>query len=163
MNLASRAPSERRARPERRNRRLWSVWYGSFNPRRRAPARRVADERFHAIDWYSPHLLAVAIIISLLCVADAFLTLMLLSNGADEVNPVMAALLYRSVAAFTAGKMAVTSVSLLIMVVLSRHRFMRLVKVEAVMYLVLLAYISLIGYELWLLRGHVDPFILQFY
>jgi hypothetical protein len=163
MNLPQRVPSERRARPERRHRRLWSVWYGSFNPRRRAPARRVADERFHTIDWYSPHLLAVAIVISLLCVADAFMTLMLLSNGAEEINPVMAALLYRSVAAFTAGKMATTGVSVLALVVLSRYRFMRLVRVEAMMYLVLAAYVSLIGYELWLLRGHVDPAILQFY
>jgi len=163
MNRTHRAPSERRAGPERRHRRLWSVWYGSFNPRRRAPARRVADERFHTIDWYSPHLLAVSMVISLLCVADAFLTLMLLSNGADEVNPVMAALLYRSVAAFTAGKMATTGVSLLALVVLSRYRFMRTVRVEVVMYLVLGAYMALIGYELWLLRGHVDPFVLQFY
>ncbi|HEY2685395.1 MAG TPA: DUF5658 family protein [Steroidobacteraceae bacterium] len=163
MNLSHRAAAERRARPERRHRRLWSVWYGSFNPRRRSPARRIADDRFHTIDWYSPHLLAVAIVISLLCVADAFLTLMLLANGADEINPVMALLLYRSVAAFTAAKMATTGVSLLALVVLSRYRFMRLVKVEVVMYLVLAAYISLIGYELWLLRGQVDPAILQFY
>lgn len=163
MNLTSRAADERRARPERRSRRLFSVWYGSFKPRRRAPARRLADQHFHTIDWYSPHLLAVVIVTSLLCVADAFLTLMLLSNGADEINPVMAALLYRSVAAFTAGKMAFTSVSLVAMVALSRYRFMRLVRVEIVLYLVLAAYIGLIGYELWLLRGHVDPFILQFY
>jgi hypothetical protein len=154
---------ERRDRAERRSRRLWSVWYGSFNPRRRAPSRRRGDSRFHAIDWYSPHLLAVAMGIALLCVADAFLTLLLLANGADELNPIMAALLYRSAAAFTAAKMALTGSCILALVVLSRYRFLRVLPVEALLYLVLAGYLSLIGYELWLLKGHVDLLSLQFY
>src|SRR3981081_2581363 len=91
---------ERRARADRRRRVWWSVWYGSFNPRRRTPPRRLDDSGFHSLDWHSAHLLAVAIVILLLSVSDAFLTMMLLQGGADEVNPVMAALIYRSVAMF---------------------------------------------------------------
>jgi hypothetical protein len=157
------AQGERRGSPERRRRRLFSVWYGSFQPRRRSPARRLGDGRFQAHDWYSAPLFAVAVGIALLSVADAFLTTMLLSGGADEVNPVMAALLYRSAAAFTAGKMLLTSCCVTALVVLSRYRFMRIVRVEWLMYGVLAGYAALIGYEIWLIRGHSDPFFLQFY
>src|SRR5580693_7258045 len=91
--------SDRRERTDRRNRAFWSVVYGSFNPRRRRPARRLNDSRFHPIDWYSARLLAVSIGILLFSAADAFLTSILLLHGADEINPIMAVLVYRSVAA----------------------------------------------------------------
>jgi len=155
MNSPRRSRSdcgERRNRIERRNRRVWSVCYGSFNPRRRLHPRRANDHRFHFLDWYSAHLLAVAIGISLLSMTDAFLTLTLLNSGADEMNPIMAALLYHSATAFTVFKMATTGICVLALVALSRYRFMRVIRVEIVMYIVLGTYISLIGYELWLLK-----------
>jgi Domain of unknown function (DUF5658) len=145
--------SDRRVRTDRRNPGFWSVLYGSFNPRRRRPARRLNDSRFHPIDWYSAHLLAVSIGILLFSAADAFLTSILLVHGADEINPVMAVLVYRSVAAFAAFKMAMTGISLMVMVFLARYRFMRLIRVEMVMYAVLLVYAWLIGYEIWMLKG----------
>src|SRR5450631_4547581 len=86
---------ERRDRADRRLRVWWSVCYGSFNPRRRRPPRRLDDSRFHSLDWHSAHLLAVAISILLLSAVDAFLTPVLLQGGADEVNPIMAMLIYR--------------------------------------------------------------------
>jgi hypothetical protein len=160
MKRASRAGSdfshERRARADRRHRVWWSVWYGSFNPRRRTPPRRLDDSRFHSLDWHSSHLLAVAISILLLSVMDAFLTLVLLQGGAAEVNPVMAVLIYRSVAMFTALKMGMTGVGVLLMVILARYRFMRLLRVEWVLYGVLIAYVTLISYEVWMLNGSVD-------
>jgi hypothetical protein len=147
---------ERRARADRRHRVWWSVWYGSFNPRRRTPQRRLDDSRFHSLDWHSAHLLAVAVSILLLSVTDAFLTLLLLQGGAAEVNPVMAALIYRSVAMFAALKMGMTSVGVMLMVFLARYRFMRVLRVEWVLYGVLIAYVTLIGYEVWMLKGSVD-------
>jgi hypothetical protein len=151
---------ERRNRTERRRRRVWSICYGSFNPRRRTHPRRAGDLRFHSLDWYSAHLLAVAMGISVLSMADAFLTVTLLNHGAVEVNPLMAALLHRGAAAFTIFKMTTTSVCVLALVVLSRHRFMRLIRVEIVMYVVLGTYLSLIGYELWLLQKPWDVLLL---
>jgi hypothetical protein len=160
MKRANRAGShfshERRARTDRRDRVLWSVWYGSFNPRRRTPPRRLDEPRFHSLDWHSSHLLAVAIGIVLLSVTDAFLTVALLQGGADEVNPVMAALIYRSVAMFAALKMGMTCLGVVLMVFLARYRFMRLLRVEWVLYAVLGAYLTLIGYEVWMLKGPVD-------
>jgi hypothetical protein len=148
--------NERRDRTERRHRVWWSVFYGSFKPRRRTPPRRLDESRFHSLDWHSPHLLAVAIGILLLSVLDAFLTVVLLQGGADEVNPIMAALIYRSVAVFAALKMAMTSVGITMMVILARYRFMRLLRVEWVLFGVLIAYAILIRYEVWLLKGPLE-------
>jgi hypothetical protein len=154
MKGASRARSvERRERTDRRRKKLWSVLYGSFNPRRRRPARRLDDSRFHPVDWYSSHLLAVSLGILLLSAADAFLTAILLLHGADEMNPFMAVLVYRSVATFAASKMALTGASIVTMVFLGRYRFMRVMRVEFVLYAVLAVYAWLIGYEIWMLKG----------
>jgi hypothetical protein len=160
-SISSRSESaERRDRAERRRRRVWSVWYGSFKPRRRSHPRRAGDMRFHSLDWYSAHLLVVAIGISLLSMADAFLTLTLLNSGADEINPVMAALLDRGAVAFTIVKMATTGICVVALVVMSRYRFMRLIRVEIVMYIVLASYVSLIAYEIWLLHKPLDVIVL---
>ena len=144
---------ERRDRADRRHRVLWSVCYGSFNPRRRTPPRRGDDSLFHSLDWHSAQLLAVAIGILLSSVVDAFLTLVLLQGGAAEVNPIMAALIYRSAAMFAALKMAMTGASIILMVMLARYRIMRLLRVEWVLYSVLVVYASLIGYEIWMLKA----------
>jgi hypothetical protein len=148
---------ERRERTDRRRRVWWSVLYGSFNPRRRRPARRLNDSRFHPVDWYSAHLLAVSVGILLLSAADAFLTTILLVHGAAEVNPVMAALAYRSVAMFAAFKMAMTGACIVVMVFLGRYRFMRMIRVEFVLLAVLAAYASLIAYEYWMLKASSEP------
>ena len=84
------------------------------------------------------------------------MTVVLLQGGAYEVNPIMAALIYRSVALFAALKMALTGVSITLMVILARYRFFRLLRVEWVLYGVLVAYVSLIGYEVWMLKGPLD-------
>jgi hypothetical protein len=147
---------ERRERTDRRRQVWWSVYYGNFNPRRRTLPRRIDDSRFHSLDWHSAHLLAVAIGVLLLSVADAFLTLLLLQGGADEVNPIMALVIYRSVAAFAAVKMGLTSVGIVLMVFLARYRFMRLMPVEWVLHAILLGYVGLIGYEVWMLKGRLD-------
>jgi hypothetical protein len=148
--------SDRRNRTDRRHRVVWSIFYGSFNPRRRRPARRLDDSRFHPVDWYSAHLLAVSIGILLLSATDAFLTGILLLHGANELNPIMAVLVYRNVATFAAFKMAMTGVSIVSLVFLSRHRFMRVLRVDLVLYAVLLVYFWLIGYEIWMLHGSSD-------
>jgi hypothetical protein len=160
-NLAvSHSTCERRGAADRRRRAWWSVCYGSFNPRRRTPPRRLDDLRFHSLDWHSAHLLAVAIGILLLCVADAFLTLVLLQGGAAEINPIMALLLGRSVATFAMLKLAMTGAGTVSMVILARYRFMRLLRVEWALYGVLIGYATLIGYEIWMLKSPAAPPIL---
>jgi len=145
------APVERRGRADRRRRIWWAVLYGSFKPRRRRPPRRLGDSRFHSLDWHAAHLLAVAVGILLLSVADAFMTVTLLAGGAVEVNPIMALVVYQSAAVFAGVKMAMTGAGVMMMVVLARYRFMRVVRVDVVMYAVLVAYLGLLSYEYWML------------
>jgi len=143
---------ERRDRPDRRRRVWWSVVYGSFNPRRRRPARRIEESRYHPLDWHSAHLFAVAIGILILCVSDAFLTLTLMSGGAVEVNPVMAFFVGSNVAVFAGIKMAVTGVGVLLLVFLARYRFMRLIRVDIILYCVLITYSVLVWHEIGMLH-----------
>jgi len=152
------AGGERRDRPDRRRRVVWSLVYGSFNPRRRRPPRRLDESRFHSLDWHSSHLLAVSIGILLLSVADAFMTVTLLAGGAVEINPVMAVFVYKSVALFAALKMAMTGFGVMLMVLLARYRFMRLVRVDVVMYALLFGYLVLLSYEYWMSRELISPF-----
>ena len=160
MSRANRTGShvtpERREHVDRRRRVWWSVVYGNFNPRRRAPPRRLDQSHYHSVDWHSPHLLAVAIGILLLSVVDAFMTLILLQGGADEINPIMALVVYRNVAVFAALKMALTSFGVVFMVFLARYRFMRRLPVGWVLYGVLIAYTSLIGYEIHMFKSSFE-------
>jgi hypothetical protein len=156
VNLPGPHATDRREHVDRRRRVWWSVVYGNFNPRRRAPPRRLDQSHYHSLDWHSPHWLAVAIGILLLSVVDAFMTLILLQGGADEVNPIMALVVYRSVAVFAALKMALTSLGVVFMVFLARYRFMRRLPVGWVLYGVLIAYTSLIGYEIHMFKSSFE-------
>ncbi len=151
------AGCERRDRADRRKRVLWSLVYGSFHPRRRRPPRRLDDSRFHSLDWHAAHLLAVSIGILLLSVADAFMTVTLLAGGAVEVNPIMAAIVYHNAALFAAVKMAMTGIGVMLMVMLARYRLMR-VRVDVVMYALLIGYLVLLTYEFGMLPALIFPF-----
>jgi hypothetical protein len=85
------------------------------------------------------------------------MTVRLLSVGADEVNPIMAAIVYGSAAVFATVKMTLTGLGVIVMVVLARYRFMRMVRVDVVMYAVLIVYTALLTYEFWMLRKLIDP------
>jgi hypothetical protein len=146
---------DRRGRRERRSRIVWSIIYGGFRPRRRTPRRPDGTCYVWSLDWYSTHLLAVSIGILLLSVTDAALTLLLLERGAFEVNPVMALVVNGDPAMFATLKMGLTGSSVLILVGLSRQRFLRLLRVDAALYAVFLTYSALIPYELWML-GSID-------
>jgi hypothetical protein len=142
---------ERRDRIERRRSVLRALWRGNFERRRLAPRRR--DER-HAVvtDWFHPQWLAVAILILLLCSVDAFLTLTLIANGAEEVNPLMEPLVRGSGHAFAFWKFGLTAMGVVLLTVLARLQvFGR--AVGTILYIVLAMYAVLVGYELFLLRN----------
>lgn len=147
------ACAERRGRADRRHRIWWSIIYGSFNPRRRMPPRRRSESRFHSLDWHAPHLLGVSIGILLLSVADALMTVTLLSAGADEVNPFMAAVVCRGALMFAVIKMTLTGCGVVMLVTMARYRLLRVVRADAVLYAVLVAYTALLGYEFSMLQS----------
>ncbi len=140
-------PTDRRGLPDRRQLTFWSVLYGGFKPRRRN-ARRLGDHALPVFDWHESHLLAISIAILLLSFADAFLTINLLLLGAEEANPLMAALFYRDVALFAVVKMALTGSGVILLVALSRLKLFGRIKVVQGLYATLVVYVILVLYEL---------------
>jgi hypothetical protein len=142
---------ERRFSVDRRRTTLRTFLQSGFTPRRRG-ARR-ADERHMPVDWHEPYLLALAVTILLLNVVDAFLTLALITSGANEANPFVAFILNSHPQLFALTKMGLTGVGVLILVAVARIRLFNVMRVGSLLHAVLAGYITLIAYEWWLLRG----------
>jgi Domain of unknown function (DUF5658) len=136
---------------ERRKRVLWSLVYGSFNPRRRG-SRRAGENLITAVDWHHPQWLAIGVLIVACSCADALLTLMLMSNGAYELNPFMASLIGGSAERFAFVKIAMTAGGVVLLTQLSRVRTFGRIPVGLILYGVLALYGTLILYELRLLK-----------
>jgi hypothetical protein len=143
--------AERRSAPDRRKRMLYSLLYGSFNPRRRG-ARRTDARSIRDHDWHHPQWLAVGMLIVLLSVADAAMTLSLLEHGAYEVNPLMAPIVGGSPLIFTLVKVGLTAGGVILLTLAARWRAFGKVPVSFLLYAVLLGYGSLIVYEMRLLE-----------
>jgi hypothetical protein len=141
---------DRRRSDDRRSLTLRTILQGGLTPRRRT-GRRAAD---HAgiVDWHAPHLLFISVAILLLSVADAFLTLTLISLGAHEANPFLAFVLEDHPKAFAAVKMGLTGVGIVVLVAVARTRVFRVMRVGAVLHGIAWGYVTLIAYEWWMLR-----------
>jgi hypothetical protein len=141
---------DRRSGTERRQYSVGAYWQGARHPRRR-DFRRAADAIYPIIDWHSPRVFASVMAILMLCVTDGFLTVLLLANGAIEVNPFMAKFVPHSLGWFAAVKLSLTAMGVAVLVACSRMKFFRTVPGEALLAMVLLAYTAVVGWELWLL------------
>lgn len=142
--------SERRRGPDRRTRVARALVYGSFKPRRLGP-RRIGEQPLGATDWYHPWWLAVATLILALCASDAILTVVLISRGAYELNPLLAPLIGGSGVLFVAVKVGLTGVGVVLLTLLSRVKAFGRLPVALLLYAVLAGYALLIAYELRLL------------
>lgn len=118
---------------------------GGFTPRRRG-GRRAGDQH-SPVDWHEPHLLFLALSILLLSVADAFLTLTLLTRGATEANPFLAYLLAEHPKAFAAIKMLLTGGGVLVLVAVARAKVFSVMRVSTILHYLLAGYAALIFYE----------------
>jgi hypothetical protein len=123
---------------------------GALTPRRRAGRR--GSEGCLIADWHEPHLLALALGILLLSVADALLTLTLLLHGAHEANPFLEWVLQHHPQKFAIVKMALTGFGVIVLVVLARATVFRVIRVSHVLHWCLAVYAGVIAWELWLLR-----------
>lgn len=129
---------------------LAAYWHGARNPRRRGGRR--ADDQRAMIDWHSPRLLIPVLSILGLCVLDGVCTVMLMTHGARELNPVMAWFLPHNLPWFAAMKLALTGGGLCVLVACSRMRLFRRLSGEAIVYAVLALYVWLLAYEFRLLE-----------
>ncbi len=119
---------ERRSGQDRRTRRLSLIKALGFKGQRRT-LRRAADRRkIVALDHYRPSLLIGIAVVLCLSLLDALFTLMLISSGAKELNPVMNHYLTYGPHVFLLVKYGLTAFSVFIIVVLNdvltaRYRF----------------------------------------
>lgn len=151
MRATARVEHERRSGVERRRITVAAYWRGALNPRRRF-GRRVGDRAYPVVDWHSPRVLALVLLILGLSGLDGVLTVMLLSQGANEVNPVMALFVPHNLGWFAAVKLGLTSIGAAVLVACARMTLFRLFQGEVLLYLVAGCYIALVTYELHLLE-----------
>lgn len=122
MHIAAAEPDvfiERRSGKDRRKK-SFNFLRRPFSPGRRRNLRRQADRRrFFLFDYYSPKLFYAIVLVLMLSVADALLTLLLVGEGARELNPVMAYFLAFGPNIFMISKYLLTSVSVVIVVLLN--------------------------------------------
>ena len=90
--------SEKRRKPSLRT--LWAA----ISKHRRRHSRREDDHLNSYTDWYGHWPLAATFTIILLCFADAFLTIVLLSKGAVEMNVLMDYLIQKKCTPVYRGK-----------------------------------------------------------
>lgn len=156
MHATERVLHERRSGVERRHRTVAAYWRGALNPRRR-DGRRVADRVYPIVDWHSPRVLALVLLILGLSALDGVLTLMLMSQGANEVNPLMALFVPHNLGWFAAVKLGLTSLGAAVLVACARMKLFRLFPGELLLYVVVAGYIVLVIYELHLLEHPPMP------
>jgi len=127
--------------------------FGALRHQRRRVHRRDDDHINSYIDWYGHWPLAATVTISLLCFADAFLTIVLLSNGAVELNIFMDWLIQRDVHTFTVVKMAMTGTALVVLVMHFNFRVYRFIAVRYLIYALVPVYSLLIMHEINMLAN----------
>jgi hypothetical protein len=141
---------DRREAGDRRTHSMWSFLYGGLRPRRRA-GRRAGDEHRIFLDWHEPRVLYLALAILLMSCADALFTLNLLAVGGEELNAFMRALLGQGVRWFLWAKIGLTAMGVVVLVVASRRLLLGRVRVLWLIRLFFVAYLVLIGWEIYLL------------
>ncbi|MEM9176546.1 MAG: DUF5658 family protein [Myxococcota bacterium] len=117
-NGVERRAGDRRDRPTR-------PWSDLLTPRRRASGRRESD-RVSYVDRYTRRDVALLLTVFLLNVGDAFLTMLWLSRGGREANPVMDFFLDIGPGAFLFQKCLMVGFWLVILLVHKNFRFARI-------------------------------------
>ena len=143
---------EQRDSVSRRKPSLGTLW-ASITKYRRRKSRREDDHHNSYTDWYGHWPLAATFTIILLCFADAFLTIVLLSKGAVEMNALMDYLIQKDTRLFTVVKMSVTGMALIILVLHFNFRIYKYVVVRYVIYALVPMYSLLIVHELTMLAN----------
>jgi hypothetical protein len=143
-------PPETRDLTDRRAFGWRTIVFGFLRSRRRKHRRGTEDEPIF-IDWHHPWLFFLAVGTMALSCLDAFFTLRLLELGAIEVNPVMAFAIRHGAIAFTASKMLMTGLGILMLVFLSRSRFFNRVRTGLFLTAFFVVYACLVCYQFVLL------------
>jgi hypothetical protein len=137
---------DRRQLPDRR---IASTKSFSFYPvrGRRKRARRVEEGENYYVDRYELRYLFLIISILILCFLDAFLTVILLQLGAEELNPFMLIFIKKDLVLSMIVKYVITALSLICILIHKNFRIFRNLRVHSVIYFVLALYVVLVLFE----------------
>ncbi|MEN8205804.1 MAG: DUF5658 family protein [Pseudomonadota bacterium] len=124
---------------------------GSLIHSRRRESRRENDHIDSYTDWYGHWPFAATFTIILLCFADAFLTIVLLSKGAVELNTLMNWLIQKDTHIFAVVKMSMTGAALIVLVMHFNFRIYKYIAVRYLIYALVPLYSLLIFHELTML------------
>ena len=143
---------DRRTGRDRRNRSKFNVIKPLISGKREQ-ARRLSDRSVIVyFDRYSSASLWFVVAILILSVVDAFLTMVLIRNGAVELNPIMAYYLNIGPQAFLAVKYALTSLSVFILLVYGSVVFRGVqIHIRSVFPLIITAFASVVVWEIYLM------------
>ena len=120
--------------------------------RRTIPRRRVDRQRHQKIDRYSSKILVIIVLILALSILDAIFTLVLVDNGAREVNPLMAYYLHHSPLMFICIKYFLTcSAVILTLFCKDFYIFNTKVKAKILFFLLPVPFILVIPWQLHLI------------
>lgn len=138
----------------RHDRRRLSVktFLGTLFINRRREIRREEDQLNSYIDWYGPWPLVATTSIILMSCLDAFFTLILINNGAVEMNVFMDWLIQKDFQTFTTVKIVATSLAIIVLLLHLNFRVYRIFVVRYLMYAMVPMYMALIIYEITLLN-----------
>ena len=126
---------------------------GSLTLSRRRESRREDDHIDSYTDWYGHWPFAATLTIILLCFADAFLTIVLLSKGAVELNTLMDWFIQKDTYLFAVVKMSMTGVALIVLVMHFNFRIYKYIAVRYLIYALVPLYSLLIFHELTMLAN----------
>lgn len=116
--------------------------------------RRAEDARRHFIvDIYNPYLVGVIVFTLVLCIADAFFTLKLVSENFQELNPVMDFFLKLGPLPFMLVKYFMTGIGMTTLLVLNNYYLWQgRIKTGALLLIFPLLYLMLVIYEIIMVR-----------
>lgn len=135
---------------ERRTHSLKTLHGALFKYRRRV-SRREGGHINSYVDWHGHWTLIATFTIILLCCMDAFLTVVLLSNGAVEMNVLMDWLIQKDIRSFAVVKMSVTGLALIVLVMHLNFRVYKFIAVRYLIFALVPMYSLLIAHELHML------------
>jgi hypothetical protein len=127
------------------------TFHGALFKCRRRGARREGEHINSYVDWHGHWTLMATFTIILLCCADAFLTVVLLSNGAVEMNVLMDWLIQKDIRSFAVVKISVTGLALIVLVMHLNFRVYKYIAVRYLIFALVPMYSLLIAHELHML------------
>jgi hypothetical protein len=143
---------DRRSGKDRRKRTKFEVVKTLINGHRELARRQNDRNRIVYFDRYSPASLWFIIAILILSIVDACLTVILIRNGAVELNPVMAYYLSISPQIFLAVKYTLTSLSVFILLIYGSVALRGgLIQIRSIFPLIITVFASVVVWEIYLI------------